>query len=78
MNPVVSPTDTLDPSRIEDLRLAARQMRGSKRRAFQAEMTLKYCNGSARLAESWFGWNRNSVTVGLAEKRTGMICQGAQ
>ena len=78
MNPVVSPTDTLDPSQIEDLRLAARKMRGSKRLAFQAEMTLKYCNGSARLAESWFRWNRNRVTVGLAEKRTGMICQGAQ
>ena len=70
--------EPLDESLISDLRLAARQMRGAKRRAFQAEMTLKYCNGSARLAESRFGWNRKSVTVGLAEKRTGILCQGAQ
>ncbi|MEL7352472.1 MAG: transposase [Cyanobacteria bacterium J06560_5] len=49
-----------------------------KWRAFQAEITLKYCNGSARLAESQFGWSRRTVSVGLAEKRTGVICQGAQ
>ncbi|MEB3357399.1 MAG: hypothetical protein VKK04_11790 [Synechococcales bacterium] len=49
-----------------------------KRRAFQAEMALKYCNGSARMAESRFGWSRKAVTVGLAEKRTGLVCHGAQ
>lgn len=41
-------------------------------------MALKYCKGSARQAESRFGWSRKTVTVGLAEKRTGIICQGAQ
>ncbi len=75
---VSAPPEPLDESRISPLRLAARQMTGAKRRAFQAEMTLKYCNGSARLAESRFGWNRTSVTVGLAEQRTGIRCQGAQ
>ncbi|MEM9092631.1 MAG: transposase, partial [Cyanobacteria bacterium P01_F01_bin.53] len=69
---------TLSESQIEDLRLAARYLTGVKRRAFQAEMTLKYCNGSARRAEGEFGWNRRTVTVGLAEKRTGVVCQGAQ
>ena len=49
-----------------------------KRRAFMAEMTLKYCGGSARLAETVFGWGRKAVEVGLAEKRTGLICFGAQ
>ena len=68
----------LSESQIEDLRLAAAYLTGIKRRAFQAEMTLKYCNGSARQAESKFGWNRRSVTVGLAEKRTGIVCEGAQ
>ena len=68
----------LSKSQVEDLRLAAAYLTGVKRRAFQAEMTLKYCNGSARRAESEFGWNRRSVTVGLAEKRTGLVCQGAQ
>lgn len=53
-------------------------MSGAKRRAFQAEMTLKYCNGSARQAESQFGWSRRAVQMGLGEKRTGVICQGAQ
>ena len=69
---------TLSESQIEDLRLAARYLTGVKRRAFQAEMTLKYCNGSARRAESELGWNRRTVRVGLAEQRTGVVCQGAQ
>jgi hypothetical protein len=61
---------------IEDLRLAAAQMTGAARRAFQAEMTLKYCHGSARLAETLLGWSRNAVEVGLAERRTGISCLG--
>lgn len=65
-------------SQIADLRLAARKLHGIERRAFQADMTLKYCNGSARLAENVFGWGRKTVEVGLAEKRTGLICVGAQ
>jgi hypothetical protein len=68
----------LSESQVEDLRLAARHLTGVKRRAFQAEMALKYCNGSARLTESRFGWNRQTVTVGLSERYTGVVCQGAQ
>lgn len=68
----------LSASQIEDLRLAAAKMHGAERRSFQAEMTLKYCEGNARLAERVFGWGRVNVEVGLAEKRTGMICVGAQ
>ncbi len=41
-------------------------------------MCLKYCGGSARLAETIFGWGRNNVELGLAEKRTGITCIGAQ
>jgi len=59
------------------LRLAAAQMTGAARRAFQAEMTLKYCHGSARLAETLLGWSRDAVEVGLAERRTGSVCLGA-
>ena len=66
----VSPT----PQQIADLRLAASHMTGATRRAFQAEMTLKYCDGNARRAEEVFGWGRQTVEVGLAEKRTGMAC----
>jgi hypothetical protein len=38
------------------LRLAASKMNGVERRGFQAEMALKYCKGSARLAETVFGF----------------------
>jgi len=65
-------------SQIEDLQLAASQLRGAKRRSFQAEMALKYCGGSAGLTETVFGWGRNNVALGLAEKRTRITCIGAQ
>jgi Rhodopirellula transposase DDE domain len=69
---------SLSPSQIADLRLAASKMSGPKRRAFEAEMTLKYCGGNPLLAETLFGWGRHTVEVGLAERRTGIICLGAQ
>ena len=53
-------------------------MSGPKRRAFEAEMTLKYCQGDPVQAETRFGWGRHTVEVGLAERRTGIICLGAQ
>jgi len=69
---------SLRPSQIADLRLAAAKMSGPTRRAFEAEMTLKYCRGNPLLAETIFGWGRHTVEVGLAERRTGIICLGAQ
>ena len=66
------------PEQIADLRLAAAKMTGATRRAFQAEMTVQYCDGNARQAESGFGWGRNTVALGLAERRTGIRCLGAQ
>ena len=78
MENLSQPGQLLNPSQIEDLRLAACKMSGVERRSFEAEMTLKYCDGSARLAERVFGWGRVSVEVGLAEKRTGIACIGAQ
>jgi hypothetical protein len=68
----------LSPSQIADLRLAASKMSGPKRRAFEAEMALKYCEGNPLLAETIFGWGRHTVEVGLAERRTGLTCLGAQ
>src|SRR5687768_14739305 len=53
-------------------------MTGATRRAFQAEVALKYCGGDPLLAETRFGWGRHTVAVGLAERRTGLICLGAQ
>jgi hypothetical protein len=68
----------ISPQQIADLRLAAAQMSGAKRRAFQAEMAEQYCAGNARQAERMFGWSRETVEVGLAERRTGVSCLGAQ
>jgi hypothetical protein len=62
---------------IDDLKVAASKMRGEARRAFQAMMSIKYCGGNGRRAESLFGWNRESVEVGLHEQRTGIVCLGA-
>jgi len=70
--------ETLTHSQVADLCLAASKLRGAERRAFQAEIALKYCDGSARLAESIFGWGRDTVQLGLEEKRSGIICVGAQ
>lgn len=68
----------LRPSPIADLRLAASKMTGATRRAFQAAMALKYCGGNPLLAETLCGWGRHTVAVGLAERRTGIKCLGAQ
>jgi hypothetical protein len=73
----VGATPQLSASQIQDLRLAAAQRTGAARRAFQAEMTRKYCHGSARFAETLVGWSRAAVEVGLAEHRTGIRCVGA-
>jgi hypothetical protein len=69
---------SLSPSQIADLRLAASQMSGPKRRAFEAEMAVKYCGGNPLRAETLFGWGRQTVALGLAERRTGLLCLGAQ
>jgi len=63
---------------IANLRLAAAQMSGAKRRALQAEMAEQYCASNPRQAERLFGWGRETVEVGLAERRTGVTCRGAQ
>jgi hypothetical protein len=67
----------LPPSQIADLRLAATTMTGPKRRAFEAEMTVKYCEGDPLRAETILGWSRRTVAIGLAERRPGMVCLGA-
>ena len=67
---------SLEAVHIEDIRLASSKMTGADRRVFQAEMTLKYCGGNPRRAEDVFGWSRQTVQLGLHEKRTGIVCLG--
>ena len=69
---------SLSLSQIADLRLAASQMSGPTRRAFEAEMALKYCGGNPLRAETLFGGGRQTVALGLAERRSGLIGLGAQ
>lgn len=64
----------LEESHIEDLKLAAAKMLGAPRRAFEAEMVLKYCDGHAGRGERMFGWSHHTIELGLAEKRTGVVC----
>jgi hypothetical protein len=62
---------------IAKLRFAASKMHGVERRAFIAQVALKYCNGSVRKTEQVFGWGREMVETGLGENRTGIVCVGA-
>src|SRR5919199_3709849 len=75
--PLVS-APPLSASQVAELRLAASKMTGPTRRAFQAEMTLKYCQGNPLQAETVFGWGRHTVALGLSERRTGIMGLGAQ
>lgn len=52
----------------ELLVLAARQLRGSTRRIFLAQVCDTLCDGSARKAEQRFGWGRETVEKGLADR----------
>lgn len=64
----------LSASVKDDILSAARKLTGYRRREYQAEMALKYCDGSARRAERVFGWGRAAVHTGLQERRTGIRC----
>lgn len=58
-------------STIQD---AAKKLTGHRKRDFMAKVAEDYLQGSARKAERVFGWSRNSVQLGLHERRTGLIC----
>ncbi len=57
--------------------LAATLLTGHKRRRLQAEVAHTYCGGSARHAETTFGWGRDAVHTGLNELRSGIRCLDA-
>lgn len=56
---------------------AARKLTGNRKRDFMAKVAEDYLEGSARRAETMFGWNRRSVQLGLHERRTGILCVDA-
>lgn len=56
------------------LKDAAKKLTGSKKRAFMAQVTIDYWNGSPRKAETELGWSRRAISTGLKELETGIIC----
>jgi hypothetical protein len=66
--------EELTESVKETIKSAARKLTGFRRREFQAEMTIKYCQGHPRRAEEVFGWGRDAVNTGLNELRSGIRC----
>jgi hypothetical protein len=59
---------------LSTLKWAAKKLSGSKRRAFQAQVTKDYLGGSGRRAERVLGWSRTIVEKGLGELETAIGC----
>jgi hypothetical protein len=53
---------------------ASKKLTGHCKRDFMAKVTEDYFDGSARKAQTVMGWNRQSVQLGLNERRAGIIC----
>src|SRR5262249_62367351 len=66
--------NALKEPHIATIKDAAQKLTGAKRRAFQAQVVLDDLNGSARRAETVFGWARRTVFLGRHELRTGLTC----
>jgi hypothetical protein len=69
--------EELTESVKDTIKSAARKLTGFRRRQFQAEMAITYCQGHPRRAEEVFGWGRDAVNTGLSELRTGIRCMDA-
>ena len=52
---------------VATIKDAAEKLTGHRKRAFQAKVTWDYLGGSARRAETVFGWGREAVQRGLCE-----------
>ena len=65
---------TLNKNLIKTFKKISKNLSGAEKRQFIAEITRTYLEGNTRKAESIFGWNRNSNTLGLKELTHGMIC----
>ena len=68
------PRINLDEKVKGSLKDAAKKLTGPKKRAFMAKAAEDYFDGSARKAETYLGWKRQAVQLGLHERRTGFVC----
>lgn len=64
----------LSEQHIATIQDASRKLTGAKRRAFQAQVAIDYLNSKPRKAERVFGWDRNTVILGLHELHAGIVC----
>lgn len=64
----------LNDSIKSTFRDAAKKLTGHQKRDFIAKVTEEYLEGSPRRAERVLGWKRQSVQLGLHERRTGIRC----
>ena len=64
----------LDDKLTSTLKDAARKLTGPKKRAFMAKAVEDYLDGSARKAETYLGWKRQTVRLGQHERRSGLTC----
>jgi hypothetical protein len=60
----------LDKKLKVTLKDASRKLTGPRERAFMANVTEDYCDGSARKAETYLGWKRHTVQLGLHDSRS--------
>lgn len=74
MNEIIGSSQELTPTVKALLSDAARKLTAERRRAFMARVAVELLGGSARRAESHFGWSRDTVELGLAERASGIIC----
>ena len=56
------------------IRDAAQKLTGFRKRDFMAKVAEDYFEGSARRTETYLGWNRHTVQLGLHERRSEIIC----
>ncbi len=69
------PKIQLDSKFQASLKDASLKLTGVKKRAFIAKATQDYFNSSPRQAETYMGWSRKAVELGLKELETGIFCQ---
>lgn len=70
----MSITMELNKNLIKTFKKISKNLSGSEKRSFTAEITRTFLDGNARKAELIFGWNRNSVSLGLKEITNGITC----
>ena len=70
------PVAEVSPEYKHLIQLAAKHLKGPERRAYIAEVAETLCAGNPGMTETVFGFGRQTIELGMNEKRTGLICYG--